>query len=138
MAATTAGALKALIEAGGLSLAAYRDDAPKDAVLPYVIVHEGIALVPSPTDSRFDRAGGRPSGEETVQVSLWQQWRDSGGVMVESYTLPDALAELLDGAVLTASPKHTWGVRFISSRRLPERSSNLVQHAMTVEVVRDF
>lgn len=139
MAATSAGALKTLIEAGGLSLAAYRDEAPPDTVPPYVTVNESVALVPDLANARYDRAGTSPTGRETVQVSLWQRWRspETGGVG-ESYTLPDALAELLDGAMLTAAPKHVWGVHLVSVSRLIETDTNLVHHALTIEVVRDF
>lgn len=138
MSATTAGALKALIEAGGLGLAAYRDEAPKGAAYPHVLVHENISLVPSASNSRYDRAGTAPAGTETVQVSLWQRWRDSGGAVAESYSLADDLASLLDGAQLVTAPTHVWGVRFINSVRLPDGQKNLVHHALTVEVVRDF
>lgn len=139
MAASTAGALKSLIEAGGLSLAAYRDAAPERAGLPYVTVREAIAVVPSASNARYDRAGTAPTGRETAQVSLWQRWRDPAtGTVAESYTLPDALAELLDGAQLTASPKHVWGVHLVSSIRLLEVDENLVQTAITIEIVRDI
>lgn len=138
MAASTAGALKAYIEAGGLALAAYRDAAPKDAAYPHVLIHEAIALVPSLANARYDRAGTAPAGLETVQVSLWQRWRDASGAMAESYGLADDLASLLDGAGLADAPTHVWGVRLVSSVRLLDTAKNLVQHAITVEVVRDF
>lgn len=138
MSATTAGALKALIEAGGLGLAAYRDEAPKSATYPHVLVHEAISLVPSLANSRYDRAGTPPAGIETVQVSLWQQSRGSDGAVAESYSLPDDLASLLDGAQLATAPTHVWGVRFINTVRVIDRTKNLVHHALTIEVVRDF
>jgi hypothetical protein len=141
MAATTAGALKALIEAGGLSLSAYRDEAPDDTTLPYVTITERIALVPNGVDGRYDRSSssGPHTGNETVQVSLWEQWRHpTTKALTESYTLSDALVRLLDGAALATAPTHVWGVRFLSSRRLPpELESNLVQTALTLVVVRD-
>lgn len=139
MAASTAGALKALVEGAGLSLAAYRDLAPERATLPYVVVNEAIAIVPTASSARFDRAGTAPTGRETAQVSLWQRWRNpETGAMAESYTLPDALIELLDGAQLSAAPSHVWGVLVLSSRRIIEQEENLVQHAITVEIVRDI
>lgn len=137
MAATTAGALKAFIEAGGLGLSAYRDEAADKATLPYVVIHEAIAIVPDGSDGRFDKDSAH-SVREDVQVSLWQRWRaTSTGVVGESYTLPDALINLLDGSHLPAAPKHVWGVKFVSSRRLPEKDPNLVQHAMTFKIIRN-
>ncbi len=139
MAATSSGALKALIEGGGLGLAAYRDAAPEGASPPYVIIHEAISVVPSPSNARYDRAGTSPTGIETVQVSLWQRWRKPvDGTVGESYSLPDALADLIDGASLTTAPTHVWGVRFISSVRFVDREQDLTHHALTVELVRDF
>jgi hypothetical protein len=105
------------------------------------VILEGIALVPDGSDGRFDKgASATPhSVKEDVQVSLWQRWRSpTTGVEGESYTLPDALVSLLDGSFLPAAPKHVWGVKFISSRRLTEKDPNLVQHAMTFKVVRDL
>lgn len=140
MAASTSGALKALIEAGGLSISAYRDEAPDGSTLPYVTILERIALVPNGVDGRYDRDSGAHSGNETVQVSLWEQWRHpTTKALTESYTLSDALVRLLDGAPLPVAPTHVWGVRFLSSRRLPpELDTNLVQTAITIEVVRDI
>lgn len=140
MAASTAGALKALIESGGLGISAYRDEAPDGAPLPYVTILERIALVPN-VDGRFDRDSGPHSANETVQVSLWEQWRDLSlphKPLTESYTLSDALTRLLDGASLPVAPTLVWGVLFRSSRRLPpELDTNLVQTAITCDVVRD-
>lgn len=141
MAATIAGALKALIESAGLGLAAYRDEAPKDASPPFVIIHEGISLVPDPSNARYD--GSERQAREEVQVSLWQQWRTTGtGGNNESYTVADALKEALDGAELPTSgngapPKHVWGLRFLSSRRILDRDNNRVHTPMTVEVIRN-
>lgn len=140
MAASTSGALKALIEGAGLGIAAYRDEAPDATALPYVTIFERIALVPNGIDGRYDRDSGPHTGNETVQVSLWEQWRDpTTRALSESYTLSDALVRLLDGAALPVAPRHVWGVKFLSSRRLPpELDANLVQTAMTIEVVRDI
>jgi hypothetical protein len=140
MAATTAGALKALIEGAGLSLSAYRDEAKDTATLPFVAIIEQIALVPDGVDPQVEGSPTDPiAGRETVQVSLWQQWRDpTTNAITESYTLPTSLQRVLKGARLATSPTRTWGVVFLSSRRILERETNRVQHAMTVEVVRDI
>lgn len=140
MAASTAGALKALIEAGGLGLSAYRDKAPPAAPLPHVTITERITLVRNGADGRFDHDAGPRTANETVQVSLWEHWRNPAtGALSESYTLSDALTRLLDGTTLPVAPTHVWGVLFRSSRRLPpEVDTNLVQTAITIEVVRDI
>ncbi len=121
-------------------MAAYRDEAPAGATLPYVTIFERLALVPNGVDGRFDRDSGPHVGNETVQVSLWEQWRSpETGALTESYTLSDALVRLLDGASLPVAPTHVWGVKFISGRRLPpELEANLVQTPLTLEVIRDI
>lgn len=140
MAASTAGALKALIEAGGFGISAYRDEAPGGTAPPYVTILERIALVPDGIDGRYDRASGPHSGRETVQVDIWEQWRDpTTHALTESYTLSDALTRLLDGAALPVAPTHVWGVKFISGRRLPpEQEANLIHTALTLEIIRDI
>lgn len=140
MAASTAGALKALIEAGGLGISAHRDEAPANSTLPYITILERIALVPDRSNARFDHGAGAQAGNETVQVDLWERWRDPATkALNESYTLSDALVRLLDGASLPVAPTHVWGVKFISSRRLPpEQEANLVHTAFTLVIVRDI
>jgi len=142
MAASTSGALKAYIEAAGLSLAGYRDEAPDGASLPYTTILEAIALVPDPADNAYN--GEAHAGRETVQVSLWQQWRNpSTKAITESYSLPGALVRALNGAVLATSgsgapPTHVWGLRVVSMVRIPEHDNNRIQHAITLEVLRDL
>lgn len=119
-------------------MAAYRDEAPERASLPHVTILEEIALVRTGADGRFDREAGSQSSTETAQVSLWEHWREADGDKGESYTLGDALIRLLDGATLPVAPTHVWGVLFRSSRRLVERENNLVQTAITIDVVRDI
>lgn len=135
MSATTAGALKTLIEAAGLSLAAYRDEAPDASTLPYVTIAEAISVVPTDSFNAFDDSQGHVT--EQAQVDLWQQWHNpSTGVLSESYTLPDALTKALSGAGLSAARTSVQGVRVLSVRRLTESDSDLVHHAITVEVKR--
>lgn len=147
MSASTANAIKALIEAGGLGLSAYSDVAPEGTTpwspgrgpTPFVTITEGIAITPAAINAPL-------SGErdfvvvELVQVSLWQAWRDPESAskrVVESKTLPDALLTLLHGAQLPTAPTHVWAVFVRSILRLLERSENVVQHPITVELVRD-
>jgi len=96
--------------------------------------------VPDRSNARFDHGSGPQAGNETVQVDIWEQWRDPATkALSESYTLSDALARLLDGAGLPVAPTHVWGVKFISARRLPpEQEANLIHTALTVEITRDI
>lgn len=135
MAATTSGALKALIESLGLGLAAYRDDAPEGQAKPYATIREQIAVLPDESGTPWDSPGVR----ETAQVDLWQQWRDPATQAVtESYSLPRALMLGLHGATLNGHPQHTYGLIARSMLRLPEEENNIVHHAITVELVRDL
>lgn len=133
MAATTAGALKALIESLGLSLSAYRDEAPAGTARPYVTIIEEIALI---ADSSEDGKAG--TAVETAQVDLWQNWHNpTTGAVAESYTLAPALKRGIDGARLAligTSVAYTALVRH--SLRMVEVDENLVHHALTVEVYR--
>lgn len=147
MSASTGNAIKAYIEAGGLGLGAHRDVAPdgttpwsaERGATPFVTITDGIAVTPSSINASL--AGeGNPVVNEVAQVSLWQAWRDPESPskrIVESMTLPDALIALLHGARLVTAPTHVWAMYVRSSRRLLERAENVVQHAITVEVVRD-
>lgn len=136
MAATTAGAFKTYLEGLGLGLPVFRDEAPDGQGLPYIVVREDIANVPD-----LDGDQGDPTAEhttaETVQVSLFQQWRNpTSGKVVEDYALPRQVQRAVKAAQLPASPTHTYGVVLQSSVRLLERDSNVVQHALTAVIRR--
>lgn len=137
MAASTAGAVKALIEAAGLGLSAYRDAAPEGAALPYATIHEAITLGPEPAFSQFDDPQHHVA--EQVQVSLWQQSRDPATrAKTESYTLPDAVCNALAGALLTGIPNYGGHVRVLGRTRLLEDEGNTIHDAITIEVRRTF
>lgn len=141
MAATIAGAFKALIEQGGLGLAVYRDGAPKGKVVPYphVVVQDGIAF--------GDLAHGDYADEdaeagilEAVQVDLFQQARvissPGGTAVLENYRLPDRLARLLRGTGLQRfAPVHIHGTRIVTANRWPI-TDNILRHTWTVNVYR--
>jgi hypothetical protein len=94
--ASTAGALKAFLEAQSLGIAVYRDQAPENQALPYVIVNEAVAMTP---DALEDGASG--TVREEVTVDVWMAWKDvTTGLRTESYTLPSAVARVLQGARL--------------------------------------
>lgn len=132
IAASTSGAVKALIETLGLSLSAYRDRPPEDTAKPYVTIQEGIAITP---DLSGDN-GQNPTVRETVQVSLWQASRSAANLVTESYTLADSLYLGLHGARLSAAPKRVYGCKVRSSVRLLERDASTVQTVYTLELSR--
>lgn len=135
MAASTAGAIKAKVEAAGLGLAAFRDEAPASQALPYVTIDESISLQPELGFNPLDDAAGHVS--EVVQVDLWQQWRDlATRAVTESYTLPGQLIRALHGVRLPASPKLVFECEVSHSIRMLERNDNLVHHAITVRIRR--
>lgn len=136
MAATTAGAVKALLEAQGLGISVHRDQAPDNQTLPYVSVTESVSLTPDQGGDLGDTRATRYV-TELVQVDLWQHWRDpSSGAMSESYTLPSAIVAALQGASLPTAPTRVYGVTVDSVVRLLERDTNLTHHAITVRVRR--
>lgn len=146
MSASTATAFKALIEAGGLSLTAYRDGAPTNddgtirAPYPHCVVQEGIGYA-------LEQHGdfGDPNADdaitELVQVDLYQRARTltagaATSVNAESYTLPDQLRKLLHGAQLNPiGTRRVYGVRVTDGRRWPI-ADNVVRHTFTCAVMR--
>lgn len=144
MAATTAGAIKAVVEGGGLGVPAFRNAAPtrEDAngnkvvavPLPYVTVQDEVALTPA-ADGPYDRDVTH-NVREVVQVDLWQRWRDDTGKVAEDYALPGALRRLLHGAPLPPAPGRVYGCRVTGSVRLVEPDTNVVHHALTLTIDR--
>ena len=134
MAASSAGALKARIEALGLGLAAYRDRPSEDTAKPYVSIVEGIDLRP---DESGDNGAGA-TGRELVQVDLWQQYRHpTTNALTESYTLAADLAKGLHGVSLAnVGSSRVYNCRVQGSVRLLERDTNTVHSAITVELSR--
>jgi hypothetical protein len=139
MAASTAGALKAYLEAQGLGVSVYRDTAPETASLPYITVTESISVTPDAAFNAFDDPQGHV--REVVQVDIWQQWRDPDtNALVESYSLPDAVTLALTGSRLSSAPTPTPGVTLQGVRRLlePPDEPSVVHHAITVELRRQL
>jgi hypothetical protein len=146
MAANTANAIKAYLESLGLGVSVYRDAAPKNTGLPYILVHEGISVVPEPTFNSHDDTEGHV--RELAQVDVWQIWKNlRTDTIEESYTLPDAITRALNGARLADAPTHVAGVRVIGVVRTignPDPKArdgavgadDKVRHAITVEVRR--
>lgn len=125
--------MKALIESLGLSLSAYRDEAPAGTARPYVTITEELMMVGDPSED-----GATASVVETAQVDLWQDWHNlTTGAMAESYALAPALRRGIDGArmaLIGTSLPYTALVRH--SLRMLEPEENIIHHALTVEVYR--
>lgn len=151
MSATVAGAIKALVEAAGLGVAAYRDVAPPGATLPYVLIREGIAVTTEPSGD-FGAPGPYEVREE-VQVDVVQAWKNpQTGARLEVYGLADAVA----GALRGAAPQpvldgHVYPARVIGRTRIPPAAGdqatttrpavaagdeNILRDVLTVEVLR--
>lgn len=135
VAASLSGALKQHIEAAGLGLAVYRDDAGTNVTDPkWVTVSEGIAL----TTDRLGDDGADDPVTELVQVDLFQPWRaGTDGGAAEDYTLADELHRSIHGAPLADAPMHVRSCKVDDVRRFVERDSNLVHHAFTLRIRRE-
>lgn len=134
MAATTGNAIKALIEAAGLGVTVYRDQAPKVA-MPYVTVFEAITVTPEEAFNPRDDPEGHVT--EEVQVDVWQQRRNADTLAItESYTLPDAVCLALSGGLLTALPTYGGHMRLIGRTRQLEDEGTVIHDVLTVEVRR--
>lgn len=135
MSASTAGALKALLEGASLGVAIYRDRAPEAAALPFITISEAISVVPDRAFNQFDDPEGHVV--EEAQLDVWQTWRNSTtGTMVENYTLPDRVVKAAKGAALPTAPTAVAGLRVLGRVRRFEEDANLVHDIVTVELRR--
>lgn len=138
--------MKVLIESLGLGLAAYRGGpSKKDPPVPrpYVTIDEEIALVPDPLED-----GATGTGVETLQVNLWQDWRDltvsaTEGNLKENYALAPALKRGIHGQRLQSigtfpNVAVVYMALVRHSIRILEEDNNVVHHALTVEVFRQL
>lgn len=135
MAASLSGALKQVVEAAGLGLAAYRDDAGTNVTNPkWVTISEGIVITTRPMGDD----GDDDPVTELVQVDLWQPWRAGpDGGAAEDYTLADGLRSCLHGTLLTEAPMHVRSCKVDDVRRFVEKDRNLVHHALTLRIERE-
>lgn len=140
-AATSSGALKAIIEAAGLSVSAYRDRIPKKASMPCVTIDENVA-----TSQERHGDSGDPdahAGEsELVNVHLWELWRDDNGKPAERYELVRGLKRALRTARPFLygpddAPVHVYGLRIDGHARIVEDEENVVHHTVSVTLRRD-
>ena len=125
MAASTGGAIKAWVEAGGLGLAVYRSPAPDSATYPFVTVDERISLIP---EAHGDNGQGA-AVTETIQVNLWQRRT------AESHTLLNALIQRLHGVTING-PTHVYGVRTDFASTVPDPDPQVVHDQITCSVRR--
>lgn len=140
MAATTAGALKAYIEALGYGIPVFRDGPRPGQAYPYAVVQEGISIsLDLPGCGDFGDTDAEITVTEIAQVDVLQQARAKTSPTrtknVERYALAEAIAHRLHGAALTGHPAHVHGVRVQTLDRIP-LADNVVRHAITVELHR--
>lgn len=145
MSASTAGAIKARIEALGLGLTAYRDGAPTNAAgelavpYPFAVIHDGIG-------TEWEKHGdtGDPNADEAVtelvQVDLYERARTlTGGgksTVSEQYALPEAIVNgLRSSTQLSVRGNRVFGVQSTRARRWPV-ADNIVRHTIDVTVRR--
>lgn len=141
MSATSSGALKALIEAAGLKISAYRDDLPKLAAMPCVTIDENVATSPERHGDTGD-PNGHAGESELVTVHLWELWRDTEGKPAERYELVRDLKRVLRTARPfeygpSDAPIRCYGLRIDGHARIVEDEDNVVHHALTVTLRRD-
>jgi hypothetical protein len=140
MSASTAGALKAVIEGAGLGISAFRDKVPARETRPYVTIDESISFTPDPTSTPFDHSADPPWFREEVQVNVWQDWRRQTGAsftLLESPSLPYSVAKAIHGVGLPTAPTKVYGVWVKNVLRIVEVDNNIVHHVIMVEVARD-
>ena len=146
MALTTSSAIKAYLEGPGamgganLGIPAYQDQAPENAVKPYITIDEAVTIVP---DSLED--GGATTVKEHVTVHLWMAWKDltvAPNRRLEDPTLVGKILKALQGSRLLTSgsgapPTTVYAVLVHSTGpRLLEREENIVHHPIWCEVWR--
>lgn len=135
MAASLSGALKQVIEAAGLGLTVFRDDAGKaEGLVRYVTISEAVSI----TTERLSSDHADDPVTELVQVDLWQPWGAPPRTgPTENYAIPGQLHRVLHGALLTSAPTLVRSCTVDDVVRLLERDENTVHHAYTVRVRRE-
>lgn len=139
--ATSSGALKALIESGGLRLAAYRDAIPRGGNMPCVTIDEEVATSQEAHGDSGDPNAHRGESEQLF-VHLWELWRTAEGNPAETYGLPRRLKALIlaaPGLIYgpTDAPVRVYGLQIAGHARIVEEEANVVHHTITVTMRRD-
>jgi hypothetical protein len=143
MAGSTAGALKQIIESAGLGIAAYADDPPSNAVLPYVIIQDEITVTTGDSRSSGLTDSGIDVALENCQVDLYQTYIDPDTRRVaENKILANALRRALHRSQPTTAsadaPWRIYGVRVAFTSRARRADDNTVRTRMSVNVHRDL
>lgn len=141
MSMTSSGALKEIIEAGGLRISAYRDALPKLGEMPCVTIDENVATSQERHGDHGD-PNGHPGEAEQLFVHLWELWRDDAGKPAERYELVGGLKRVLRLAPPftfgpDAAPTRVYGMRLDGHARIVEEEANVVHHTITVTLRRD-
>lgn len=139
MSATLAGALKAHIEAGGLSLQCFRDKPPPKTPLPYAVILEGVGRDTEPSGDFGDPAATLEWREE-VQIDVWQAAVAlDTGARTERYDLPGEVVKRLHGATIgNVGDGRVYPLRVTATRRLPDPDSNLIRDTISVQALRQI
>lgn len=96
----------------------FRDTVAKGTAYPLVVIQEDISTVAEPAANSF---AGDHAVIELVQVDLrMQKSSPNSGTQTESYTLPDALHKVLNGARLPAAPSKVYGLKVVNRVRIPD------------------
>lgn len=140
---SSGGALKQLIENGGLQLAAYRDQLPPKGVLPCVTIDDDVT---STRERHGDpRSSSAHDGEsEVLFVHLWQPLRDQNKRPGERFTLARDLTAVLASAAPFEygpddAPVRCYGLRIDGRARIIEgaKGSEIAHTTLTVTMRRD-
>lgn len=138
---TSSGAIKTIVEAAGLQIAAYRDAIPKDAAMPVVTIDENVATSQERHGDTGD-ANGHAGESELAYVHLWERWRHDDGKPAERYELVRGLKKALRTARPfaygpDAAPVRCYGIRIDGHARIVEEEANVVHHTITCTLRRD-
>lgn len=148
MSATTAGAVKAHLEAAGTGIPWFRDLAPQDQALPFGTIQEGISLTLD-RDGDHQDPNATQGVREGAQVTIFQAFRGADGKAAEDFTLVGRVIKALHGTRLVTSPTTTYGVTVrgrVRQPRVDARGStgdasdraNIVQDVLTIEIARNL
>jgi hypothetical protein len=131
--ATVSGALKYVIESGGLGVTVFRDLAPPKAPCPLVVITEGVAwniLPHGDTD-----AEGELVIREQAQVDIYQALKRPDGNRAEQIGLEDRICWLVARSKLPSWLITCYGVQILT-RSSQRPSDNLRRTIVTVQIDR--
>lgn len=144
MAATVAGALKAHLEGLALGVPVFRDGAPAEQPMPFLVVQDGIGYAAELHGDTAD-PDAHQGDTELVQVDLYQEARTADPAHA-GRTLPGESRDLhlrvrrglttLARTSYGTPPVRIYGVTRVAGRRWPI-SDNVVRHTYTASIRRD-